>query len=162
MFQFNWYTKRGSLAAVYKSTEIFMIQDRSEDRTDTWTFLDRRLDNLTKVASTLRNVHFVLHTTQPDCIHLPSVTIHWSKGLASQSSAKYSKSCAYISVFSFLRGRGIHSTVVHYSADVWAAWDQFPPVSCWALSLTKFPLPKWSLICSALLNNKYLSFILVV
>ena len=30
-FQMNWYTKRGLLTGVYKSTELFMIQDNSED-----------------------------------------------------------------------------------------------------------------------------------
>lgn len=29
--QFNWYTKRGILAAVYKSTELCMLQDKSQD-----------------------------------------------------------------------------------------------------------------------------------
>ncbi|XP_077983001.1 ubiquinone biosynthesis protein COQ9, mitochondrial-like [Glandiceps talaboti] len=40
---FNWYTKRASLAVVYKSTEMFMIQDSSFDFEETWSFLDRRL-----------------------------------------------------------------------------------------------------------------------
>ncbi|XP_042855284.1 ubiquinone biosynthesis protein COQ9, mitochondrial-like, partial [Penaeus japonicus] len=31
IFQFNWYTKRGILAGVYKSSELYMLQDKSED-----------------------------------------------------------------------------------------------------------------------------------
>jgi len=42
----NWYTKRLSLAAVMTSTDIFMIQDTSENYVETWKFLDRRLDDL--------------------------------------------------------------------------------------------------------------------
>ncbi|XP_067651423.1 ubiquinone biosynthesis protein COQ9, mitochondrial-like isoform X2 [Haliotis asinina] len=53
---FNWYTKRASLAAVYKATEIFMIQDRSEDYTDTWAFLDRRLNNVAAFGKTVKNM----------------------------------------------------------------------------------------------------------
>ena len=54
--QFNWYTKRVSLAAVYKSTELFMLQDRSHDFEDTWTFLDRRLQNLGTFGKANRQV----------------------------------------------------------------------------------------------------------
>jgi len=42
----SWYTKRMSLAAVMTSTDIFMIQDSSENYRETWAFLDRRLDDL--------------------------------------------------------------------------------------------------------------------
>ncbi|KAL8596812.1 hypothetical protein ACOMHN_027141 [Nucella lapillus] len=54
---FNWYTKRASLAGVYKSTEIYLLQDRSPDSTDTWAFMDRRLTDLKtlgKAATTVR------------------------------------------------------------------------------------------------------------
>ena len=47
------------LAAVYKSTEIFMVQDRSEDYQDTWDFLDRRVEDLGKAGKALRNVSVV-------------------------------------------------------------------------------------------------------
>jgi ubiquinone biosynthesis protein COQ9 len=42
----NWYTKRLTLAAIYKSTEIFMIQDNSENFKDTIQFLDNRFNDL--------------------------------------------------------------------------------------------------------------------
>ncbi|CAG5121818.1 unnamed protein product, partial [Candidula unifasciata] len=48
---FNWYTKRLSLAAVYTATETYMIQDRSPDQQDTWAFLDNRLKDLQKFGS---------------------------------------------------------------------------------------------------------------
>lgn len=50
----NWYTKRGLLAAVYKSSEFYMIQDKSEDFTETWKFLDRRLKDLGTVGKFIR------------------------------------------------------------------------------------------------------------
>ncbi|XP_061195871.1 ubiquinone biosynthesis protein COQ9, mitochondrial-like [Saccostrea echinata] len=53
---FNWYTKRGSLAAVYKSTEIYMIQDKSEDYADTWLFLENRLEDVVKAGHLTRNL----------------------------------------------------------------------------------------------------------
>ena len=49
----NWYTKRLSLLAVYKSTELAMISDKSQDFQDTWAFLDRRLDDQKSLSSVL-------------------------------------------------------------------------------------------------------------
>lgn len=43
---FNWYTKRLTLAGIYKSTEFFMIQDTSENFTETIKFLDNRFYDL--------------------------------------------------------------------------------------------------------------------
>jgi ubiquinone biosynthesis protein COQ9 len=41
----NWYAKRAAIAGIYASTEIFMLTDKSPGFTDTWEFLDRRIDN---------------------------------------------------------------------------------------------------------------------
>lgn len=46
---FNFYTKRGLLAAVYGSTVLFWLADRSEGQADTWTFLERRIADVMKV-----------------------------------------------------------------------------------------------------------------
>jgi len=43
---FNFYTKRGLLAAVYGTTLLFWLDDRSEGCANTWTFLDRRIANV--------------------------------------------------------------------------------------------------------------------
>ena len=40
---FNFYTKRGLLAAVYGSTVLFWLDDRSPNCEATWAFLDRRI-----------------------------------------------------------------------------------------------------------------------
>ena len=61
IFQFNWYTKRASLAGVYKSTEIYMLQDKSENYDNTWQFLERRLQDLTTIGKVTRNVSKICH-----------------------------------------------------------------------------------------------------
>lgn len=43
-FQFGWYTRRVGLAGIYKVTELYMLQDKSEDFKDTFTFLARRME----------------------------------------------------------------------------------------------------------------------
>ncbi|XP_042868289.1 ubiquinone biosynthesis protein COQ9, mitochondrial-like [Penaeus japonicus] len=53
---FNWYTKRGILAGVYKSSELYMLQDKSEDFQDTWAFMNRRLSDVHNLAKCARNV----------------------------------------------------------------------------------------------------------
>lgn len=40
---FNFYTKRGLLAAVYMATLLHWLDDRSEGHAATWAFLDRRI-----------------------------------------------------------------------------------------------------------------------
>ena len=43
---FNFYTKRATLAGVYSSTLLYWLNDRSEGSEATWSFLDRRIDNV--------------------------------------------------------------------------------------------------------------------
>jgi ubiquinone biosynthesis protein COQ9 len=43
---FNHYTKRITLGAVYGSTLVAWLDDNSDGRADTGTFLDRRIDNV--------------------------------------------------------------------------------------------------------------------
>lgn len=47
---YNWYTKRGLLAGVYASTVTVWVNDNSEGCADTWAFLDRRIDEVVRVA----------------------------------------------------------------------------------------------------------------
>lgn len=42
----NWYLKRAALSSVYSSTELYMVQDNSDNFKDTWEFLDNRLNNI--------------------------------------------------------------------------------------------------------------------
>jgi hypothetical protein len=46
----NWYSKRALLGAVYVSTELFMITDRSANYADTWAFMNRRLEDVDAVG----------------------------------------------------------------------------------------------------------------
>ena len=58
-FQMNWYSKRLTLAGIYKSTELFMIQDKSENFGDTYQFLDNRFDDLANFSQMKNQViHF--------------------------------------------------------------------------------------------------------
>jgi len=46
---YNFYTKRGLLAAVYSSTVLYWLNDSSEDHLATWAFLQRRLSNVAQI-----------------------------------------------------------------------------------------------------------------
>ncbi|KAL6429695.1 hypothetical protein ACFW04_007542 [Cataglyphis niger] len=51
----NWYTRRMILATIYKATELYMLQDTSEDHKETWLFLDRRINDALQVYVMLSN-----------------------------------------------------------------------------------------------------------
>lgn len=53
---YNWYTKRGLLAAVYATTELFMITDYSPGYADTWRCLDRRLADVKRLGGAATEV----------------------------------------------------------------------------------------------------------
>ncbi len=42
----NWYTKRMTLSGVYSATVLYWLGDNSPDHEDTWTFLDRRINDV--------------------------------------------------------------------------------------------------------------------
>lgn len=46
---FNFYTKRALLAAVYSATLLYWLDDSSEGHVDTFSFLDRRIDDVMKL-----------------------------------------------------------------------------------------------------------------
>ena len=46
---FSYYTKRALLAGVYGSTLVYWFSDSSEGHTDSWAFLDARIDDVMKV-----------------------------------------------------------------------------------------------------------------
>lgn len=53
LFQFTWYARRIALGSVYKATELYLLQDNSEDHKQTWEFLARRLEELFQIHSLL-------------------------------------------------------------------------------------------------------------
>jgi len=46
---YNHYTKRALLAGVYGVVVLYWLNDKSEGCADTWSFLDRRIDDVMKV-----------------------------------------------------------------------------------------------------------------
>jgi ubiquinone biosynthesis protein COQ9 len=46
---FNYYTKRALLAGVYSATLLHWLSDSSEDRRDSWVFLDARIEDVMKI-----------------------------------------------------------------------------------------------------------------
>lgn len=49
---FNYYTKRATLAAVYSTTLLYWLDDRSADCAETWAFLDRRINDVMAIEKT--------------------------------------------------------------------------------------------------------------
>ncbi|MDR3516294.1 MAG: COQ9 family protein [Azospirillaceae bacterium] len=52
----NWYSKRATLAAVYSTTFLFWLDDRSEDDRETMAFLERRLGNAAQFGKAARRL----------------------------------------------------------------------------------------------------------
>jgi ubiquinone biosynthesis protein COQ9 len=46
---YNWYTKRATLAGVYSATVLFWLGDDTPGAQATWSFLDRRIDGVMQV-----------------------------------------------------------------------------------------------------------------
>ncbi|GAA4215652.1 COQ9 family protein [Sagittula sp. NFXS13] len=46
---FNWYTKRATLSAVYSSTVLYWLGDDSLENEATWAFLDRRIEDVMRI-----------------------------------------------------------------------------------------------------------------
>lgn len=53
---YNHYTKRGLAAGVYSATLLYWLEDKSEGQVDTWTFLDRRIDNVMALPKAMGGV----------------------------------------------------------------------------------------------------------
>lgn len=48
---YSYYSKRSLLAAVWTSTFLFWLDDRSEGSRDTWAFLDRRIGDVMQIGA---------------------------------------------------------------------------------------------------------------
>ena len=66
--QMNYYTKRLTLAALYKSTELYMLQDSSPEQQDTWFFLNRRMEDLSKAGKCIKEVSWFKKTLTSDIL----------------------------------------------------------------------------------------------
>jgi ubiquinone biosynthesis protein COQ9 len=52
----SWFTKRGLLSGVYVATELHMLTDKSKNYEDTWDFLERRLEDISRVGGNFKDV----------------------------------------------------------------------------------------------------------
>ncbi|MFC3052664.1 COQ9 family protein [Kordiimonas pumila] len=63
----NWYTKRATLCAVYSAVLLYWLNDDSDGYTETWAFLDRRIEDVMKIEKTKYDMR---RTTA----HIPSLS----------------------------------------------------------------------------------------
>uniref|UniRef100_A0A182SCK6 Ubiquinone biosynthesis protein n=1 Tax=Anopheles maculatus TaxID=74869 RepID=A0A182SCK6_9DIPT len=61
---FNWYTRRIGLACIYKTTELYMLQDASVGFEKTWKFLERRMEEASMVHEFLVKSEDATHHLQ--------------------------------------------------------------------------------------------------
>ncbi|CAF0969665.1 unnamed protein product [Rotaria sordida] len=52
----KWYTKRISIATIYRSAEIYMLKDQSPNKIETMKFLERHLDDFETMSTTRNSV----------------------------------------------------------------------------------------------------------
>lgn len=53
---FNFYTKRATLAGVYSTTLMVWLSDHSDDSEESWAFLDRRLADIGRIPKARKQV----------------------------------------------------------------------------------------------------------
>ncbi|WP_373084860.1 COQ9 family protein [Sneathiella sp.] len=73
---FNWYSKRLTLSAVYGATLLYWLEDKSEGNARTWDFLDRRIENVMQFETAKYKFRERLKE-KPDFRHLPSPKRFW-------------------------------------------------------------------------------------
>lgn len=49
----GWYTRRIGIAAIYKTVELYLLQDKSPEHQQTWEFLESRVDEAIKIQEFL-------------------------------------------------------------------------------------------------------------
>ncbi|MZR31993.1 COQ9 family protein [Sneathiella litorea] len=73
---YNWYTKRLTLSAVYGATLLYWLADKSAGHQKTWEFLDRRIENVMQIETAKFKCREKLKQ-KPDFSHLPSAKRFW-------------------------------------------------------------------------------------
>lgn len=53
---YNYYTKRALLRVVYSSTLLYWLNDSSDNKQNTWDFLDDRIENVMQIGKAIHNV----------------------------------------------------------------------------------------------------------
>eukprot|EP00752_Nemacystus_decipiens_P018303 g16419.t1 len=82
----TWYSKRGVIAGMYASTELFMLTDESEGLTETWAFLDRLLTDYEILASSPENAADVATGVSTVATSLSSAAVSLAKPFLRQAS----------------------------------------------------------------------------
>lgn len=54
---YNYYTKRAMLAAVYAALVLYWLNDNSEGHADSWAFLDREIDQVMRIEQVKAKLH---------------------------------------------------------------------------------------------------------
>ncbi|MDE8348159.1 MAG: COQ9 family protein [Acidocella sp.] len=62
---FNWYTKRGLLAAIYTPTLLYWLRDQSDEDAQSLAFLDRRLAGTGRITKLRRKIEGGLRGLAP-------------------------------------------------------------------------------------------------
>ena len=52
----NWYTKRATLSGVYSATLLYWLGDQSPEHAATWSFLDRRIEDVMRFETLKKQV----------------------------------------------------------------------------------------------------------
>ena len=60
--EFDYWTRRGLLSAVWISTFLFWLEDRSEGDAETMAFLDRRIENVMGIGMLKGRIESTLHS----------------------------------------------------------------------------------------------------
>ncbi|OYQ34769.1 ubiquinone biosynthesis protein [Niveispirillum lacus] len=69
---YNFYTKRLLLAGVVTATTLYWLDDRSDELSDSWAFLDRRIANVMSVGKAIGQVTGRADKAAGLLAHLPS------------------------------------------------------------------------------------------
>lgn len=78
LLQFNWYTRRVGLASIYKATELYMLQDNSQDFEKTWKFLGRRVEEARILHDFLiKSEHASVHIQNAVGSTFSTVSVGW-------------------------------------------------------------------------------------
>lgn len=60
--QFSWYTKRALVSKIYAVSEVYMMQDKSQDKQATWDFVERRISDVMQVGQFVNSNQTIVTT----------------------------------------------------------------------------------------------------
>jgi len=81
---FSWYTKRLSLMAIYKTTQLKLIQDDSENFDETWEFLNRRVEDAQQIGNGFNSLGATFEISGEICYS----GLHWIRNVTGLNSTR--------------------------------------------------------------------------